>query len=155
MPSPRPELIPLIISDVYELAGAFRRNGEQIARSAAQTQARWQVLSAASDPTKTVPQIARRLGVSRQNVQRIAETLVREGFARFTANPDHRTSLYLVATEQGLTALAKLARAASARHATLAARLNGVELGQLRTQLRSVLSALNTLEDDFDIGRNV
>jgi len=69
-------VIPLVIADIYQLAGALRERGERIAGTLGQTQARWQVISAASAAPKTVPQIARRLGVTRQNVQRIADRLV-------------------------------------------------------------------------------
>src|SRR5215471_17373600 len=97
----RAELIPLIVADVYELAGGFRRVGERIAQTVGQTQARWQVLSAASDIPRTVPQIARRLGVSRQNVRQIADALVCASLARFVDNPDHRRSPHLVLTGEG------------------------------------------------------
>src|SRR6476661_5210952 len=89
-------LVPVIVADIYEIAGRFRENGEAIARSVGQTQARWQVLSAASGRPHTVPQIARVLGVTRQNVQRIADLLVKEGAAEFRANPDHQSSLHVV-----------------------------------------------------------
>ena len=136
------ELLPLIIADVYELAGALRRRGDEIAETAGQTQARWQVLSAASDPAKSVPQIARRLGVTRQNVQRIADGLVSQRFAQFTANPDHRTSPHLQLTETGRAALEKLTSAASVRNTELARRLKGIDLGNLRKDLRSLLAAI-------------
>jgi DNA-binding MarR family transcriptional regulator len=143
----RPNLVPLIIADIYELAGAFRRSGEAIARGAGQTQARWQVLSAASDAEKTVPQIARRLGVSRQNVQRIADVLVSEALARFIENPDHRTSPHLVLTDAGRAMLARLTRAAASRHAALAVKLKVLDLAALRGDLRLLQSAVDSLDE--------
>ena len=68
-------------------------------------------------------QIARRLGVSRQSVQRIADLLVAEGWATFEANPDHRGSPYLVLNKRGSAALAKLTAAAAAYHTRLAQHL--------------------------------
>jgi DNA-binding MarR family transcriptional regulator len=141
----RPDLIPLIIADLYELAGDFRRNGERIARGVGQTQARWQVLSAASDTAKTVPQIARRLGVSRQNVQRIADLLVHESLARLVANPDHLTSPHLVLSDRGRRTLARLAQAGRSLHEALAIKLKDTDLDALRRDLRSVQSALDSL----------
>src|SRR5215469_775725 len=130
------ELLPLIIADVYELAGALRRRGDEIAETAGQTQARWQVLSAASDSAKSVPQIARRLGVTRQNVQRIADGLVSQRLAQFISNPDHRTSAHLQLTEPGRAALRNLTGAASVWNTDLAARLKEIDLGNLREDLR-------------------
>jgi DNA-binding MarR family transcriptional regulator len=142
------ELLPLIIADVYELAGALRRRGDEIAQTAGQTQARWQVLSAASDPGRSVPQIARRLGVTRQNVQRIADGLVSQGLAQFSANPDHRTSQYLQLSQTGRAALRKLTRAASVRNMELAALLKGIDLGNLRKDLHTLLAAICNSQED-------
>src|SRR5579871_6068191 len=89
-------LVPLIIADIYQLAGQLRRNADAITRPIGQSQARWQVLSAASAEPKTVPQIARRLGIARQNVQRIADLLIAEKLAALSPNPDHKTSPHLV-----------------------------------------------------------
>jgi len=141
----RVDLIPLIVADVYELAGGFRRIGERIARTVGQTQARWQVLSAASDMPRTVPQIARRLGVSRQNVQQIADALVGASLARFADNPDHRRSPHLVVTGEGRAALATLTRAARRHHEALAGSLEGLDLAALRQAIRAVLVALESL----------
>jgi DNA-binding MarR family transcriptional regulator len=138
------DLVPLVIADIYELAGAFRRRGEEIARDVGQTQARWQVLSAASDVAKTVPQVAGILGVSRQNVQRIANALVRDRLARFVHNPDHRSSPHLVLSGKGRGILANLTRVARSRHRGLATRLKGIDLAALRRDLRQMQLALDT-----------
>ena len=84
--------LPLLIADLFEAAGAMRRRGDQIAAVAGQTQARWQVLSVLSDGHWTVPQVARRLGVSRQAVQRIVDELRNDGLVGLKPNPDHERS---------------------------------------------------------------
>ena len=137
------DLIPLIVADVYELAGRFREQGEAIAAAVGQTQARWQVMSAASADPRTVPQIARRLGVSRQNVQRIADLLVKENWANFADNPDHKGSPYLVLNARGDAALAKITKAAGSSHAHLARRLAGTDVGALHRGLRRLIQTLN------------
>ncbi|GHB99248.1 hypothetical protein GCM10010397_84400 [Streptomyces spinoverrucosus] len=71
--------IALLVADVFEAAGALRRLGEHTAQAEGLTQARWQVLSVVSETALTVPQAARRLGVSRQNVQRVANDLASSG----------------------------------------------------------------------------
>jgi DNA-binding MarR family transcriptional regulator len=139
-------LIPLIIADIYQLAGDLRERGEGIARAVGQTQARWQVISAASDAPKTVPQIARRLGVTRQNVQRIADRLVQQRFASFEDNPDHRGSPYLVLSPRGRAALEQLTRAAEAHHAALAMKLDARAIEKLHRELRSLIRALSEID---------
>jgi len=136
-------LLPLIVADIYELAGRFRDGGEAIAATVGQTQARWQVMSAASVDPRTVPQIARRLGVSRQNVQRIADLLVKENWASFETNPDHRSSPFLVLNARGHGALAKINKAASQSHAQIARRLAGTNVGALHRGLRRLIQALD------------
>jgi DNA-binding MarR family transcriptional regulator len=136
-------LLPLIVADIYELAGLFRAHGEDIARAVGQTQARWQVMSAASAEPRTVPQIARRLGVTRQNVQRIADLLVAENWAGFETNPDHRGSPYLVLNRRGQAALEQLTRAAASSHARLARRLDGIDVSALHRQLRRLIATMN------------
>jgi len=66
----------LLMADVYELAGLSRRTSEAIARELGQTVARWHVLSVLSAGPCTVPATARRLGLTRQGVQRVADDLL-------------------------------------------------------------------------------
>jgi DNA-binding MarR family transcriptional regulator len=144
-PSPQ-VLVPIIVADIYELAGRMREYGEAIARTVEQTQARWQVMSAASGGPHTVPQIARTLGVTRQNVQRIADALVADGSAAYQDNPDHRTSSHLVLTSRGRAALDRLTKAASGYHARLARKLPPSEIVALQRGLRRLLEALTEID---------
>src|SRR6185312_5748851 len=146
-------LLPLIVADVFELAGRFRDDGEAIARTVGQTQARWQVMSAASADLRTVPQIARRLGVTRQNVQRIADLLVAEGSASFENNPDHRSSPFLVLSKRGQAALAQLTKVAGSSHAALTRPLAGTDSGAIHRGLRRLIQALD--EQDTKAKRGV
>lgn len=139
-------LLPLIVADVFELAGRFRDSGEAIARTVGQAQARWQVMRAASADPRTVPQIARRLGVTRQNVQRIADVLVAEGVATFEPNPDHRASPFLVLTSRGRDALATITKVAEARHAALARKIPAGEIEAIHTGLRRLIAVLAEID---------
>ncbi|HZZ62987.1 MAG TPA: helix-turn-helix domain-containing protein [Roseiarcus sp.] len=137
------------MADIFELAGRFRSDGETIAATVGQTQARWQVMSAASGKPLTVPQIARRLGVTRQNVQRIADVLVSENWATFESNPDHRGSPHLTLNTRGKTALAELHLAAHASHAKLARRLAGVDIGAIHRGLLRLIEVMNDRDVTF------
>ena len=103
-------------------------------------------MSAASGELLTVPQVARRLGVSRQNVQRIADLLVSENWASFEENPDHRGSPHLVLNKRGQAALAEISKVARGFHADLACRLADSDIGAIHRGLRRLLEALNELE---------
>jgi DNA-binding MarR family transcriptional regulator len=139
-------LVPIIVADIYELAGRLREGGEAIASTVGQTQARWQVMSAASGAPHTVPQIARVLGVTRQNVQRIADLLVAEGSAQYRDNPDHRASPHVILTERGRAALEQLTKAARGFHARLADRLSPAEIASLQRGLRRLLEAMTAID---------
>jgi DNA-binding MarR family transcriptional regulator len=139
-------VIPIIVADVYELAGRLRDCGEAIAKTVGQTQARWQVLSAASGTPHSVPQIARVLGVTRQNVQRIADLLVAEGSAEYLDNPDHRASPHLVLTKRGRAALDQLTKAAGGYHGRLARKLSAADVVSIQRGLRRLLEALAEID---------
>jgi DNA-binding MarR family transcriptional regulator len=146
MNSTATSLVPVIIADVYELAGRFRDCGEAIARTVGQTQARWQVLSAASAAPHSVPQVARVLGVTRQNVQRIADLLVAEGSAQYQDNLDHRASPHLVLTKRGRAALEQLTKAAGGYHARLARKLSPADISSIQRGLRRLLEAMTDID---------
>ena len=143
---------PLVIADVYELAGRLRRNADRLTAPLGQSQARWQVLSAASGGKHTVPQLARRLGVARQNVQRVADLLVGERLAAFEDNPDHKTSPYLVLTEAGRATLQQLMDNARTYYRELASSLSNDDLASLRASLRTFLRALDRRENTTSQG---
>ncbi|MEU2348919.1 MarR family transcriptional regulator [Modestobacter sp. NPDC049651] len=106
----------LFIADVQELAGRFREMADAIARAEDQTRARWYALSVFSAEPLTVPQAARRLGTTRQAVQRSADDLVARGLAHPAPNPDHRTSPFIRLTPAGEALLQRISdRAAQER----------------------------------------
>jgi len=141
-----PDEIALLVADVFEAAGSLRRLGEHTARAEGLTQARWQVLSVVSEEALTVPQAGRRLGVSRQNVQRVANDLVALGCAEYAPNPDHRSSPLLTLTPHGRTALSRVTERASALNRTLFAGLAEGEIRAARSVLRRLLAELDSRE---------
>ena len=138
----RTESLALLVADVYELAGALRRSGDELAGRARQSQARWQLLSVASEGRWTVPAIAGRLGVSRQAVQRVADVLAAEGLVRFTDNPAHRRSPHVELTCSGRATLEHIKGSSRDWRARVAAHFSGDELERTRDTLRRLLAQL-------------
>lgn len=136
--------VPLLVADVYECAGALRRAGEAIAASEGQTQARWQLLSVVADRPLTVPQAARRLGVSRQAVQRVANDLLQEALLRAGPNPEHRSSPLLSLTPSGRAVLGRITEAAGVLHRRLAAPVGAEEVEATRRVLRALVEQLSS-----------
>jgi DNA-binding MarR family transcriptional regulator len=137
------DTIPLLVADVFHLAGVFRRLGDRIAGSVGQTQAQWQVLSAASAGPHTVAQMARRLGYARQSVQRTADQLVDGGLARYRENPDHKSSPLFELTASGRAALERITKAARKWHVAIA---SGIAPRDLAATLRVIRELRATAE---------
>jgi DNA-binding MarR family transcriptional regulator len=132
-----------LVADVYELAGLFRRSGEAIAAREGQTQARWQFLSVIADDPLTVPQAARRLGVTRQAVQRVANELLDDGLVEPEANPDHRTSSLMTLTGSGRQVLARINKLAAVDNRRLA---QAVGLDVVRSTRQGVLRMTSAMK---------
>jgi DNA-binding MarR family transcriptional regulator len=107
----RAEEVDRLVADVLECAGALRRYGDALTRPLGQTEVRWAVMSVLSGGERTVPQVARRLGVTRQSVQRVANLLAAEGFIGRVANPDSARSPLFRLTKRGEEVLAAITRA--------------------------------------------
>lgn len=132
-----------LIADVYELAGASRATSEQIANEADQTAARWHVMSAVSEHALTVPAIARRLGLARQSVQRVANDLDEEGLATFAPNPAHQRSSLVSLTDRGRRVLDDLFERSETSRTALLDRA-GLDVDEL-DGAREVLARLLTV----------
>ncbi|OLT46271.1 hypothetical protein BJF85_17725 [Saccharomonospora sp. CUA-673] len=131
-----------MIADVYELAAVSRRISEADAAARDVTVAQWHVLSVLSGGSATVPDIASRLGLTRQAVQRVAGELVTAGLAERRDNPQHaRSSLYR-ATGAGLGRLEQLIADTDASRAGAVSALSLEELNAARNTLRGVLAGL-------------
>lgn len=138
--------IALLVADIYEAAGALRKSGEAVAKTEGQTQARWQLLSVISGDATSVPRAARRLGVSRQGVQRIANNLVDDGLAQWRPNPDHRSSPLLELTATGRRALSSITDRASAAQRSLTADIEADDIRTARSVLQRLTAAVRQLE---------
>jgi DNA-binding MarR family transcriptional regulator len=68
----------------------------------------WQVLGGIVDQPRSVAAIGRRMGMTRQGVQRVADLLVERGRAEYRPNPDHRRAKLLACTEAGYWAIRQI-----------------------------------------------
>jgi DNA-binding MarR family transcriptional regulator len=105
------EAFTALVLEVAGLGGSFTAIGEALARLGKQTLARWVILDAIEDRPSTVAQVARRRGIARQAVQRVADLLVRDGLAAYKPNPRHRRAKLLRPTERGQEVLGTISLA--------------------------------------------
>ncbi|QEU92934.1 MarR family winged helix-turn-helix transcriptional regulator [Streptomyces kanamyceticus] len=130
---------------VFRLNGQFLGASEELARPAGLTAAWWQVLGAVLREPLPVAGIARAMGITRQSVQRVADLLVRDGLAEYTANPAHRRAKLLRPTDEGRAAVARIGPG----HAELAGRLAGLLGEDEFAETVRVLERLSTVLDDI------
>ena len=96
------------------ILGTFRLNGrlmevaQERAAAGGLTAAWWQVLGGVLDEPRSVADIGRRMGMTRQGVQRVADLLVERGLAEYRPNPTHRRAKLLACTEAGYWAIRQI-----------------------------------------------
>jgi DNA-binding MarR family transcriptional regulator len=91
-----------LILTTFRLNARFLEAAQDLATHGDLTAAWWQVLGGVLDQPRSVAAIGRRMGLTRQGVQRIADLLVERGLAEYRPNPDHRRAKLLACTEAGI-----------------------------------------------------
>lgn len=81
-----------LVLETFRFNGRLIAAGDTMSAPLGLTSARWQVLGAIAleGQSLTVADIARRMGLKRQSVQRLADALVDEGLLLREDNPAHR-----------------------------------------------------------------
>ena len=104
--TPEAEAATRLILSTFRANGSLLVAGDALATDEGLTSARWQVLGAIALAGRalTVPQIARRMGLTRQSVHSTVGRLVEDGLAELLPNQDHRRSQLVDLTDAGRTA---------------------------------------------------
>jgi DNA-binding MarR family transcriptional regulator len=92
-----------MILSTFRANGLLLAAGDRLAAEHGLTSARWQVLGAIALAQRplTVPQIARRMGLTRQSVHTTVNRLLADGLVELVPNADHRRSQLVRLTELG------------------------------------------------------
>ncbi len=99
-------------------------------------------MAAVEDAPSTVAQIARAWGLARQSVQRVADVLVKEGFALYEENPGHRRAQLVRLTPQGRSALRRIQAAQRVWADALGTEIGEADLRKANVALARVLRAV-------------
>lgn len=96
-------LLTSIILDVFKLNGLLVQEGDKLVKELGLTSARWKVLGALSfsETPLIVSDIARKMGQSRQSVQRLANEMMDEGFLAAFDNPNNKKAKLYSLTDSG------------------------------------------------------
>jgi DNA-binding MarR family transcriptional regulator len=119
-----------LIIPVIRLEAHFSRAGEAIAATGGQTLARWLTLEMVAGQPATVAQVARRLDLTRQSVQRIADLLEKDGLTQYVDNPAHQTSKLVRITARGRQTLRAIQSAQRSWANSLGAKIGEANLRQ-------------------------
>jgi DNA-binding MarR family transcriptional regulator len=134
-----------VVVGTFRANGALLSAGDRLAAEEGLTAARWQVIGAVAlaDRSLTVPQIARRMGLTRQSVQASVNRLLAEGLVEADGNPDHRRSPLIRLTERGRSKYRRL----QARQARWINELSaGLDVSELTTTVRVLEELTRRLE---------
>jgi DNA-binding MarR family transcriptional regulator len=110
--TPAGEAATEVILSIFRANGLLLASGDLLSASEGLTSARWQVMGAIAlaERQLTVPQIARRMGITRQSVHATVKRLVADGLVELAPNVDHRRSQLVSLTQLGERRYAALDR---------------------------------------------
>jgi len=133
-----------VLGQVIRLNRSFTAAAEALTKPAGQTLARWLVLGECKHSPSTVSDIARRLRLARQSVQRVADVLAGDGLCAYRDNPHHQRAKLLELTPAGRTVLARVDAAQRQWSDALGARIGEPVLRQASTALAPVVEAVDS-----------
>jgi DNA-binding MarR family transcriptional regulator len=147
-PEPEPQteagaLLTDVVLATFELYGRVLDAAQELASAGELTAAWWQVLGGVLDEPRTVAEVARRMGMTRQGVQRVADLLVDRGLAEYRTNPAHRRAKLLACTEAGYWAIRRISLATHPWSNETAAAIGADELRAALGTMRRLIEVLN------------
>ena len=135
-----------VVMATFRLHGLLQDVAQQLAAAGEMTAAWWQVLGGVLDEPRSVAEIARRMGMTRQGVQRVAELLVDRGLAEYRPNPAHRRAKLLACTEAGYWAVRRISIVQHPWAARIGEQVGADELLATAATLRRAIAALEADE---------
>ena len=148
-PEPAPQstagaLLTEVVLTTFRLNARLLDAAQQLATAGGLTAAWWQVLGGVLDQPRTVAEISRRMGVSRQGVLRVADLLVERGLAEYRVNPAHRRAQLLACTEAGYWAIRQISVVTHPWSDRIGAQVGAAELRQALATMQRLVEVLES-----------
>jgi DNA-binding MarR family transcriptional regulator len=105
------KLLTKVVLTTFRLNARLLEVAQGLAAEGEITAAWWQVLGGVLDEPRSVPHVARRMGMTRQGVRRVADLLVDRGLAEYRTTPVHGRARLLACTEAGYWAIRRISLA--------------------------------------------
>lgn len=134
----------------FRLNARLVEAAESMAAEGDMTAAWWQVLGGVLDEPRTLADIGRRMGMSRQGVRRVASLLVERGLAEYWPNPAHRRAQLLACTEAGYWAVRRISLAAHPWADRIGSHLALADLEHLNSSVQGLIDALEADQSRHD-----
>jgi DNA-binding MarR family transcriptional regulator len=144
-PTDAGEALTDVILATFRLNGRLMDVAQRRAREGGLTATEWQVLGGVLDEPRSVADVGRLMGMTRQGVQRVADQLVDRGLAEFRPNPAHRRAKLLACTHAGRWAIRQIALVQRPWADGVGGRIGA---GELRQALATIRRIVATLEAD-------
>jgi DNA-binding MarR family transcriptional regulator len=140
------EAATVVVLETFRVNGLLLAAGNRLAAPERLTAARWQVLGAVALAGRplTVPQIARRMGLTRQAVQSSVNRLLADALVEARGNLDHRRSPLIALTERGSRTYAAVDQRQARWINELSAELTITDLATAARVLRELGDRLET-----------
>jgi DNA-binding MarR family transcriptional regulator len=150
-PEPPPQteagaLLTEVILTTFRLNARLLEAAQELAAHGGITAAWWQVLGGVLDQPRTVAAIGRRMGMTRQGVQRVADLLVANHLAEYRPNPAHRRAKLLACTEAGYWAIRQISFVAHPFGDRIGAQVATDELRNTLTTMRDLVGVLEAAQ---------
>src|SRR4051795_2451251 len=131
-----------VILTTFRLNARLLEVAQVLGANGGLTAAWWQVLGGVLDQPRSVAGIARRMGMTRQGVQRVADLLVERGLAEYRPNPDHRRAKLLACTEAGYWAIRQISLVAHPWGNRIGGHLGVDELRNTLSTMRQLIAII-------------
>ncbi len=138
-----------LVLSMLELYGLLTDHGIRITKPCGQSPARWQVLGAIPDEPLAVSQIARRMGLTRQSVQRVANILNNEGLVEYVINPDHQRSPKVRITPKGRAILNKINDRQASWANEIGKQMSLNDISTAKDIVQKLITVLSNIEDSI------
>lgn len=140
--TPTGEVLTDVIITTFRLNARLMDAAQEMASAGGLTSAWWQVLGGVLDQPRTLADIGRRMGVTRQGVRRVADILVERGLAEYHVNPAHRRAKLLACTQAGYWAIRRIALVQHPWANRIGAEVGAAELRSALATMRSLVAVL-------------
>jgi DNA-binding MarR family transcriptional regulator len=129
-----------VLLALFQLHGRVLQAADVMSDEFGLTGARWQVMKVVARQPLTASQIARRLGLQRQSVQRTVDSVREQGLVEVRPNVDHLRAGLIALSDEGRRALAALEQRQQAWLARCLRGLTRAELDKLGRSLADLAS---------------